>query len=86
MDFFESELLIDNVGYQIRFGKLHTPIGLKYFVDAVSGLDTKYSFMMEQNEGEWRIVSAPKMPDILLNIESALSAIIKYNIYFFIAI
>jgi hypothetical protein len=81
MDFFEAEFVLGNVAYHFRFSKLHTPLGLKYFVDAVGGPDTKYSFMMEKNADEWRVGSAPKMPDIILNIESELSAIIKNNIH-----
>jgi hypothetical protein len=79
MPCFTGEFVIDNVKYVFRFNKINTPEGLKYFVDAVGEPDSKYLFVMEKKDREWRIVNAPKLPDPIFDIESKLSTVIKNN-------
>jgi hypothetical protein len=81
MPCFTADFVIDNVKYQFRFNKIKTPQGLKYFVDAANNTDSKYLFVMEKEDHEWRIVNAPKLPDPIFAIESKLSTIIRDNDY-----
>jgi hypothetical protein len=79
MPSFTADFIIDEIKYRFQFSKINMPNGKKYFVDATTGDDKKYSFVMEQNNSEWRIVNAPKVPEVILNIENELSTIIKEN-------
>ncbi|MFL5740208.1 MAG: hypothetical protein ACJ75B_08320 [Flavisolibacter sp.] len=81
MPSFTADFFIDDVKFQFQFNKISTPNGRKYFVNAINEQNRKYSFVMEQNDREWRIVNAPKLPERILNIENELSTIIKDNNY-----
>lgn len=77
MDFFKAEFFLNDVRYQFQFNRMFSPGGWQYFVEALGDKGGKYSFMMQQRNGEWRIVNAPKLPDKILETEKKLSMHIK---------
>lgn len=58
------------------FVRIYSTKGVNYFVSA-TGSGIRYHFHMEQKDGHWKIIPAPKPPDFILRCEEQLAQVIK---------
>ena len=79
MKSFAVELLVGETRYQLIFSRIALPKGGKFFIEAFTGQEVKYSFFMEQTAIGWKIVDAPKVPDEILHLQEQLSKLIEYQ-------
>ncbi len=80
MESFTKNILLNNIAFRLHFDKINAPKGVKYFVFARDQNGDSYSFNMEKEDSNWRIVNAPRVNDIFLNNEKKLSDAIKEHL------
>ena len=81
MENFTKHVLVAQGFYpEFFFNKIHTATGLRYHVSVKDKENNPYFFDMEEKEGKWKIIDAPKVPDWIMNIEQKLENAIFENI------
>ena len=80
-DNFLKQFRIDNKPFLFKFSKVFISSGVKYYVTAINQEDNKtLLFQMEERNGKWTIVDAPKVPGNLHKISHMLhDTILKYE-------
>jgi hypothetical protein len=76
-DFTKSFATTDGPA-SFSFHRIYTAKGIIYFISA-TGRSFRHFFHMEEREGSWKIVKAPKPPDWLLTYEKQLATVILTN-------
>jgi hypothetical protein len=79
MDTFFINLLLDTIPMEVHLTRIHAPNGVKYFVFTSDQRGNSYSFNMERNGTEWRIVNAPSVSELILKNEKILSEAIAMH-------
>ena len=78
---FTKRIFIDK-GFQPEFffSRIYTPIGIRYHVSVMDSAD-RFSvfFNMVEQEGSFRIINAPEVPDWIRNLEQELEQAILEN-------
>ena len=63
---------------EFLFNRIYTADDIRYHV-SVMDRNGNYYFTMEQSNGAWRIVNAPKVPDWIMGVEKKLENAIIEN-------
>ena len=62
------------------FSRIYTAAGIHFHVSVIDQLGQFCHFTMNEKNGSWRIVNAPKPPDWIIDTETALDEIICQGI------
>ena len=62
------------------FNRIYTANGTKYHVSVMDKYNESYFFIMENKDGSWKIINAPKLPDWIMNLEEQLEHAILEHI------
>lgn len=73
MNSFIVHLVLDHLHLEVHFNGYYAPNGIRYFVYARTSEGTSWSFTMEKDQDEWRIVNAPRVEDLFLKNEKKFS-------------
>lgn len=76
---FAKGVILDNKSFDIYFDKINTVDGVKFFVFAKEKHGNGCWFNMERKNGEWRIIDAPKVPEVFIFNEEWFSETINEN-------
>ena len=81
MQSFTQRLYIrDGFHPDFFFNRIHTASGIRFHVSVVDRFSRNYFFIMENKEGSWKIINAPKLPDWIMNLEEQLEHAILEHI------
>ena len=80
MSFYVTRVPLGGTHFDLRFHKIQAGRNVKYFILAIDTKGTEYPFCMEEKNGEWRLIHAPKPIDDVIKNEQTLSRIIKLHL------
>ena len=73
-------LAVKTASIEFHFNPLYSTAGIRFYVSVMDDY-LSYLFTMEEKQGEWRIIDAPKVPTWIHDMEEELSkAIIEFMI------
>jgi hypothetical protein len=61
------------------FSRVYTVAGVRYFVSVTDTERKSWLFNMQERNGEWQIINAPKVPDWIIDVEKQLEWAIYNN-------
>jgi len=73
---FITSLSADGKSVEFHFDEVKTPGSIKFYVTAFDSSSQCTIFSMENKEGQWKIIEAPKPPQWIYLFEESLSEII----------
>jgi hypothetical protein len=76
---FEETIDAQNGKLVFNFTRIYT-VQESFFFVSVFGRATHHVFHIEKNEGVWKIVSAPKPADWIIEVEEELGTAIEKNL------
>ena len=81
-DFTKRIAIQEGFKPEFLFNQIYTVHGVRYYVSVKDKDRRTLAFNMEEKNGRWKIVDAPKVPDWIINIEDKLEeAILKSGLH-----
>ena len=81
MQNFTRRIAVDqNFNPEFFFNRIYTVHGMRYHISVMDGNGQTFAFNMEQKNGSWKIIDAPKLPDWIITIESKLQDAIEKSV------
>jgi acid phosphatase class B len=79
MHSFMTNMLLGDLRFEVHFDKYYAPDGVRYLVNVRNRTGDSYYFIMERNNGKWRIVNPLIVNDLFVNNQHRFSEAI--NLY-----
>jgi len=77
MNTFLKMMLLDTIPFEVHFTMINAPTGVKFFVFTCDERGNIYSFNMEKNGTDWRVVNAASVTELILKNEKRFSEAIN---------
>lgn len=75
---FNHVLQVEGKGaLRLSFSSISTPKNRKLHVTVVTPADESYHFNMEENHGAWKMITAPKPPDWIGQLEPLVQQLVQ---------